>query len=374
MTGTHQKTLLYVLADLRFFFSHRQSIALEAKAAGFDVHVACPGAARSEELRAIGISGHDLYIDGGGMNPLKDLRTSCEIFKISRKIYADIVQGIGLKSILPTALAVCLLFKVKAIYLFTGLGYLFTNNALKTRWIRSVLTPFLRLIFRRKNAVFVFQNADDCQIFLDKNLIHKRQAVIVRGSGVDMDIYEPYPLPESGYITVLMPSRLVGDKGVREFIEAAKILKTKQPHIKLKIAGDIDTKNPSHLTDKEIKAARPYVDFLGFQNDMKPLYEATDIVCLPSYREGLPLALLEAAACARPLIATDVPGCREIVRDGQNGILVPVRNLKALAGAIIKLSEDFDLRQKYGLQSRKYVESEFSSEIIHRQMMAIYSE
>ena len=369
------KQIMFICADLDFFFSHRLSIARDVQARGYAVHVAAPGASSNPRGRQKGFYGHSLKINAGGMNPLQELATALQIRRLIARSKVKTVQAIGLKSILPTALACRWNRQVVPIFLFTGLGYLFTGEASKLKAIRIALRPVLKTLFRNPRVIFVFQNKDDKQEFLYRKYINSNQKTyIVPGSGVRTERFPKMPLPKNAGLHVLMPARVVGDKGAREFIEAAKIAKTARRDIHFAIAGAPDAKNPTCLSPDEINAAKSFVTFLGHQSDMHALYTQADIVCLPSYREGLPKALLEAASTGRPLIAADAPGSREIVRDGVNGALVPVGDAKALAQMILSLANNLDLREKYGQASAQIVRQDYAMPIINAQMIQIYED
>ena len=374
MTKQNLTKILFVLADIKFFFSHRQWLAKDLLNLGVAVHLACPNADKSEGLKDIGVVGHHLNISAGGMNPFKDFSSALQIKSIIKKIDPDIVQGIGLKPSLPAALACRISGHVKSVSLFTGLGFLFTSEGRKAKYARTALSPFFKFLFLNENSTCIFQNPDDFQEFMSRGFVKRDQVRLIEGSGVILSNSPLSPPSNNIKVKVLMPARLVGDKGVREYINAARLVKETLPDIIFQIAGDRDPKNPSCISEEEIEEAKDIIEFLGYQENMAPLYQNADIVCLPSYREGLPRALLEAAATGRPLISTDVPGCRQIAIHEKNALVVPAKDSQALASALKYMIANPAMRERFGDESRKMVEQKFSMKIINSQMIEVYKQ
>ncbi len=370
-----KSSVLFIVADLGFFFSHRLALAHAACAEGYDVMVAAPMAASSDKLRQEGFQGFDWRVDAGGLNPFREIVVVLTLWNIMRRAKPSIIQAIGVRSIVPAAVAGRFYISKPLVCLFTGLGYLFTGESRRARGIRHILKPVLKICFARKNLVLVFQNVDDHVLFVNDGYVRPDQTTLIRGSGVDTDFFVPNPEPEGEEKIVLFPARILGDKGAREFIEAARIIRGRNKNIRFQIAGERDPKNPTCLSETEISNAMisRCVTFLGHCGDMKKIYAESHIVCLPSYREGLPRALLEAAACGRAIVTTDVPGCREAVQNHKNGILVPAQNAVELAAAIELLAANDVLRQRFGQAGRQLVEENFSITQINRETLAVYA-
>ena len=256
---------------------------------------------------------------------------------------------------------------------YTGLGYVFSANSKTAHIIRCLLIPAIRFLQSRKNTWAIFQNRDDKELFFKYRLVKNNRTAIIKGSGVDANhfVFSEEP-PEP--VLVMLASRMLWDKGIGEFIEAAKELKPDYPNVRFVLTGDIDNLNPMSLTLETIIewVKYSYIEWIGYQKNMLEVLSSAHIVVLPSYREGLPKVLLEAASVGRPIVATDAPGCREIARDGVNGILVPVKDSVSLGKAIEKLILNKSLRKKMGLAGRKIIERELSSEIINSMTLDLY--
>ena len=258
----------------------------------------------------------------------------------------------------------------------SGRGYVFLSRGLLARLRRKVIQFSYRLILRHPRARVIFQNPDDRSYFISQGLIRPQDAVLIRGSGVDTHRFEPRPEPESVPV-VMFPSRLLWEKGIEEFVAAASQLKRNGLSARFVAAGAIVPGNPGSVSARQLEVWRQenHVEFWGECADMDQIMPQAHIICLPSYGEGLPKALLEAAACARPIITTDVPGCREVVRNGYNGYLVPPRDSQALAATISTLVADKLLRQEMGQRGRRLIEEEgFTEQEVVRQTLNVYED
>jgi glycosyltransferase involved in cell wall biosynthesis len=261
---------------------------------------------------------------------------------------------------------------VRCVNAMTGLGTMFTSNTFKVRLARTGLRPALRRLLSRSRSAVLVQNRDD-QAVIERLGVGAERIALIPGSGVDLQTMKPLPAP-AGPVTVAFVGRLVASKGIRTLLSAHERLGRRGRDIRLLIAGLPDPANPGSIAPAEIEAwsRRPNVRHLGYVEDVPALWASAHIAVLPSHREGMPLSLLEAAACGRPLIATDVPGCREIARAGLNALLVPCEDADALADAIEQLADDAELQRKFGEASRELVEREFSSARIGRELLDLY--
>lgn len=356
--------LLYVINHIDWFWSHRLRLAQAAQENGYDVHIAVPGA--DEKLAEAGFNGYDL--------PVVPMKTILALRKIVRAETPDIVHAITLKYAFLTGLAVTGL-NVKCVYTIAGLGYLFSGESLKPKILRFFLAPFFKFIFRSKKAALIFQNPDDKNLFIRRGFAREDKSFLIPGSGVDLQQFSFTEEPKEEEKLVLMPTRLVHDKGVSVFIEAARILKARGVNAKFQIAGGITQNNPLAISAQEMKemTADGAAQWLGKVDDMPALYRAAHLIAYPSwYGEGVPKVLLEAASTGRAIVTTDHPGCREAVQDGVTGLLVPVKDAEALANAVETLLNDNNLRRAMSKKSRALAEKKFAADIIVQETLKIY--
>jgi glycosyltransferase involved in cell wall biosynthesis len=261
---------------------------------------------------------------------------------------------------------------------FTGLGHLFSDESVKVRLVREVVLQLSRLALGRSRSRTIFQNADNADEFIRRGALDREAMRLIKGSGVDLDTFEPFPQSPTDLLVVTLASRLVWDKGVGEFVGAARQLRDDGVQARFVLVGKSDPLNPKAVPEETLEAwnEKGFVEWWGFQENMPSVFARSHIVCLPSYyREGVPKVLIEAAACARPIVTTDMPGCREIVNDGDNGLLVPPRNSEALADALRDvLMISAERRERMGKRGRRLVEEEFSLTRVVRNTMAVYEE
>jgi glycosyltransferase involved in cell wall biosynthesis len=255
----------------------------------------------------------------------------------------------------------------------TGLGYVFSSEDFLARLIRFLISPLLGCIFSTNKTITIFQNKDDLKTLEDRNLVRQEQTVIIRGSGVDPDIYVPGKDNED-IPKVILVARMLWDKGIGEFVEAAKLLVAKGTSARLILIGDTDNDTPAAISVTQLKAWQDEksIEWWGRRDDIPEILQQSTIACLPSYREGLPKFLLEAASAGLPIVTTDVPGCREVVIDGENGYLIPTKNPEALAEAIEKLLNDKVLRREMGAKGRSLVEREFGIGKVVDETLSLY--
>ncbi len=374
-TPPDKPKILYVINHMDWFWSHRLPLAEGARDAGYEVHVAAPGAEKDAALPKHGFYAHAL--------PASPLAAMPALRKILKAESPQVVHAITLKTALFTGLAARLTPKAdwggRLVLTIAGLGYLFSGAGWKPRLLRLGASPFLRFAFRGPNTSLIFQNPDDRDIMIAGGFANPdpERSVLIRGSGVDLNAFSPTQKDEKETAPplVLMPTRLLEDKGVRVFAQAAKILKAAGIPARFALAGGLSTTNPTALTqaDMAVLTASGALEWLGHVRDMPALLAQADLIAYPSwYREGVPKALLEAAACGLPVVTTDHPGCREVVRDGENGRLVPVQDAQALADAIRGLLADPAMRARMGAKSRKIAETEFSVDRVVADTLKVY--
>lgn len=367
------KKLLYLVTEDWYFVSHRLALAVAARDKGYDVTVVTNVSRHGDIIRDAGLSLVPVAFDRSGLNPLRDSATIASLTKIYRDVKPDVVHHVAMKPVLYGALAARAAKVPRVVNALMGLGYIFSSNEAKARLLRPAVAAALRSTLTHPTGRVIVQNRDDRQMLLTGGFAKAEQIHLIRGSGVSLEAFRVMPLPE-GRPRIVLPARLLKDKGVVEFIEAARLLKRDGVNAEFVLAGAPDPVNPASLTQSEIDThvRDGIISYLGWRDDMANVFEAATIVCLPSYREGLPKALLEAAACARPIVATDAPGCREIVQHDVNGLLVPVRNVHALAHALHRLISSPVLCVRYGAAGRKMVEAEFTLPRIIGETLAAY--
>lgn len=371
--GRHPK-LLFVVNTGSFFISHRLPLAVAARSAGFEVHVLTQADADDAAvLAAEEIVLHGVPLKRGSLSVLADLRYLMEVVRVMRRIRPDIVHNVTIKPVLYGTVAARALGVRGIVDALSGLGYSFARQS---RWLLSMsLRMAFRVVFRSRRVSVILQNSDDVKLMTSLRIVSAQQAVLIRGSGVDLAEHVVSPEDLSHEPLVVLPARLLRDKGVMEFAEASAMLAARGCRARFAIAGPLDDANPAALTLEEIHdlLARYPIEWLGNVKDVVKLYEQANIICLPSYREGLPKALLEACAAGRAIVTTDVPGCREVVAQDVNGVLVPVRDSKALADALQSLIADPQRRARLGTAGRRRAEEEFGLEQVIAQTLAVYN-
>jgi glycosyltransferase involved in cell wall biosynthesis len=373
MHKASQKTLLYLANEDWAFIQHRLPMARAARAAGFDVHVATNISDHADAIRAEGFTLHPIVLKRGSRSPIGALASVNAIRIIEQRIRPQMLHHSGLQCCVLGGFA-ALGLAIPQVNAMTGLGYTFTGKSARARMLRYIISAVLRLLLNRTNSTALVQNPDD-QRTLEHVGIDPARIALIPGSGVDTDALPPLPEPD-GPITVGFAGRLLTAKGIRALVGAHRILRVRGMDIRLRIAGDPDPANPDSVTLEEAQRwnDEPGITWLGHVNDITSLWRASHIAALPSHREGLPKSLLEAAACGRPLLATDAPGCREIAIHEQTGLLVPVEDPEALANAISELAASRDLRLRYGAAARQLVVEKMSAQAIGAAIVALYKE
>jgi glycosyltransferase involved in cell wall biosynthesis len=370
--------LLFVVNVAWFFQSHRLPIAVAAKKAGFEVHVAC-SAEDSKAVQAILDAGcymHDVPFSRGRLNPIREISVIRALVGVYRDVQPTIVHHVTIKPVLYGSL-IARIFQVPAIVnAISGLGHTFSSRGLAASVRRTLIRILYRYLLARKNSKVILQNPDDLREFVKRRIVAEHQTVLIRGSGVDLSAFRPTSA-EDLQLRVLFPARMLWDKGVREFVEAAKLVGDAGISAKFLLAGSFDPDNPGHVPERILRSysGNGNTRWLGHIADIAKEMSSAAVVCLPSYYgEGVPKALIEAAACGKPIVTTDMAGCREVVRDGWNGFLVPCRDSLALSKALILLLTDANMRKNFGENSRRYAEQEFGIESVVARTLAIYQE
>lgn len=362
--------LLYIVTEDWYFLSHRLPMARAARNAGFEVHVATRTDGGAAAIAAEGFLLHPVPFVRGRLSPAGSLRTILALRRIHRAVAPSIVHHVSLQAVVLGSLA-ALGKRAKAVNALTGLGYTFTSGG-KALLLRPLMRTLVRLLLDRPGRTVLVQNPDDRDDMLSLGIDAKRIALIP-GSGVDVGVLRPLPEPP-GPVTIAFVGRLLADKGIHTLIDAHRLLRQRGAAIDLLIAGTPDPANPASAAEQDAAAwnREPGVTWLGHVGDIATVWAHAHIAVLPSRREGLPKSLLEAAACGRPLIATDVPGCREIARPGETGLLVPRDDAPALADAISELAASPERRARLGANARRLAEERYSADAIGRQIVELY--
>lgn len=367
--------LLFLVTEDWYFCSHRIPIAREAKRQGYEVLVATRVERHGEQIVSEGFKLIPLRMRRQSRNPLSELSAIMEIIGIYRREKPDIVHQVAIKPVIYGSLAALIAGVPHVVNAMAGMGYVFISSQLKAKLLRPVIRAAFKLLLNRVNSRLILQNQDDKAMFIGSQLVSDKRITIIRGSGVDTNIFQQMPESE-GPPLVLLASRMLWDKGVDEFVKAARLLKAGGVGASFVLVGDTDAHNPAAIPVEQLAAwhTEGHVEWWGRHDDMLQVLAHSHIVCLPSYREGLPKVLLEAASCGRPIVTTDTNGCREVVRHGENGFLVPVRSTLELADAIKLLIEDPDLRKRMGTRGREIVVQEFAVEQVVAETLAAYKE
>ncbi len=367
------KHLVYVITEDWFFASHFRDRAIAAVSAGYKVSVVTRCRETAGDFRQHGLSVENIEFSRRGLNPITEFATILRLRSILKRIKPDVVHNIALKPVVLGSLAAQFASVQNIVNAPVGMGYVFTSEENRARILRPIVKALIRYSLNRRNRRVIIENHDDLNNLVLGGFAERDSIALIKGAGVDTEKFAQKP-ERSGPVCVIMVSRLLRDKGIQEFIDAAKLVKARDHAVQFLLVGDVDDGNPTSLTSHqliELTDSRD-VTWLGARTDIAELLGASHIACLPSYREGLPKSLIEAASAGRPIITTDVPGCREVVTHLVNGLLVKPRNSKDLAEAIEKLVGDPELRRTMGAQNRRKAETEFSNEIIIRQTHSVY--
>jgi glycosyltransferase involved in cell wall biosynthesis len=368
------KTLLILVSHLSFFISHRLEIALAAKKLGYEVKVAV-GEVDTDinYLSKKGIACFHVPIQRGGINPFKEARSLITLWSLFRQLKPDIVHLVTIKPYLYGGIIARLTKVPSVVSAISGLGTLFIQNNFKSRFLRLILYQVYRFAFGHHNQKVIVQNQQDAKILIKWGVLNKKKVLLIPGSGVNLNNFTQLNEPH-GIISVCFAGRLLKEKGVYEFVSAARLLKHRGIQANFVLAGEIDSNNPSSLKDKELEQIRNegIVKILGHQKNIAKIYANSHIICLPSYREGLPKSLVEAAAASRAVVTTDVPGCKDAILPDKSGLLVPVKDSVKLADALQLLIENTKLRISMGKAGRRLAEKEFVIEKIVKKHTDLY--
>lgn len=374
LRGGPPPRLLFVVNVDWFFLSHRLPLAVAAREAGLHVTVAAADTGQADQIRRAGLEFVPLAMTRGGTGLGAELATVAALARLYRRLEPDLLHHVTIKPVLYGSLAARLLPRTRVVNAIPGLGYAFSRES--GRLLRAGAQAAYRMALAGGRTRTIFQNPEDRHDFVRKSIVREDHTVLIRGSGVDPARFVPRPEPP-GEPVVVLASRMLWEKGVGQFVEAARLLRGRGMRARFALVGGADDENPGGVPAEQLRAwaAEGVVEWWGHRDDMPAVLAQSAVLVLPSfYKEGLPKVLLEGAASARPLVATDIRGCREIVRPEHNGLLVPPRDAGALADAVGRLLESPELRRRFGLAGRALVEREFTQARVVEQTLAVYRE
>jgi glycosyltransferase involved in cell wall biosynthesis len=365
--------VLFFVTEDWFFCSHFIDRAVAARRAGYEVLVLTRVREHGDRIRAAGLALIPMEVRRRSLNLFTELRALRQVYRIYGDFKPDLVHHFALKPIIYGTLAARRRQIRWVVNAPVGMGFVFSSKSPLARLLRPFVQIALRSLLNPPGSRVVFENPDDLASAVADGLVRREDARLIRGAGVDLERFRPRPEPR-GEPTVVLVARMLWSKGVAEFVEASRILRSQGLVSRFVLVGAPDPENPAAIPEAKLNAwqANGVVEWLGPRSDIPEILAASHIVCLPSYREGLPKALLEALAVGRPIVATDVPGCREAVNHGENGFLVPSHDPMALADALAVLIKDPALRVRLGKAGRKRAETEFSSASVSDATLALY--
>jgi glycosyltransferase involved in cell wall biosynthesis len=364
------KILLFANTDW-YLYNFRLSLAKELRDQGHEILLLSPPGNFQELLQKNGFQWIPFSLSRQGINPFSELRTLRQLILLYQQIQPNVVHHFTIKPVIYGSLAAHLLHIKGIINSITGLGHLFIDPNRITRLLRIVAKWLYRISLR--NTQVIFENPEDRDIFIKNRLLKADQTYLIMGTGVDVEKFKPSN-KNNDIPVVLFSSRLLITKGLLEYMQAARIVRYKGLKARFALAGTTDPGNPASIPEELIDSWKQsdLVEWWGWQDDMPGTLAQADIFCLPSYREGVPNALIEACACGLPIVTTDVAGCRDVVTHGLNGLLVPVGNAPTLADALETLLDDANLRHSMGIAGRQIAVNSFSLTKVNSETLSIY--
>jgi glycosyltransferase involved in cell wall biosynthesis len=370
--------LLFLVTEDWYFCSHRLPIARAARDAGFAVTVATRVTDHGDAICAEGFDLVPLGMERRNSNPFREIGSLIEIVHIYRRMHPDIVHHVAVKPVLIGSVAAWIAGVPHVVNAIAGLGYVFASDSLKAKALRPFIRLGFRWLFNRSQSRVIVQNPDDERLLVAGGLVNRERLTLIKGSGVDLTHFHPLPEPEVGPAqrpVAVLVSRMIWDKGVGVLVEAARVLQARGTALRVVLAGKPDPENHASIPENQLRAWHDegIVEWAGFCDDVAKLWANSHIAVLPSwYGEGVPKSLLEAAASGRPMVAVDGPGLREVVHNGETGLLVPPRDPVALADALQRLAQDGALRRRMGQAARALAEREFGEAAVVRDTLALY--
>jgi glycosyltransferase involved in cell wall biosynthesis len=369
--------ILFIVNVDWFFISHRLPIALEALNKGYKVTIACRCTEHEAYLKSLGFEVVNIPFDRSGGSLVNELSSINAIKTIIKELQPSLIHSVTIKPVLYSGLALHLTrIKVPLVAAISGLGYVFTATTMRARLTKAIVSFFYKVSLLHDYKKVIFQNRSDEAILTKVTKLKSKEKVLIKGSGADLSVYNFKPENIEQAPKIVMACRLLKEKGVYQYIEAARIVKETYPNAEFLLVGTPDVENPNTVKQTEIDqwVSEGVINYLGHRNDIPDVFSSCNIVCLPSfYGEGVPKVLIEAAACGRAIVTTDNPGCRDAVIEGETGLTVPVRDSKKLAEGLIQLIDNTQLRLAMGQKARKFAEQEFDVNSVVEKHLEIYS-
>jgi glycosyltransferase involved in cell wall biosynthesis len=370
------KRLLFIVSEDWYFVSHRLHLAQAALRVGYEVGLITRVSSQRDAIESAGITVIDWNIIRRSGHPWQEFKSLVHLWRGIRSFQPDIVHAVAVKPVVYAALA-CRFSGVKArVSALGGLGFIFSSSKKSARLLRPFIVSLFRFALGGKKSLLILQNPDDSKLLLSAGVISKKQMRLIRGAGVDTDAFAPAQILVKNPM-IILPARMLWDKGVGEFVDAARHIKAQKPNVRFVLVGTPDDQNPESVPVEQLSKwnGEGIVEWWGRMDNMPEVYNQGTVVCLPSsYGEGLPKSLLEAASCGLPIVTYDVPGCREVVQDQVNGFLVPLRDSQRMIKALMELLDNPDLCAQMGKAGREMVLNEFSQELVADQTMKVWEE
>lgn len=373
------KTLLFANTDW-YLYNFRRSLVMALRDAGHDVLLVSPPGPYGERLQALGFRWIAAPMERRSLNPIREARLINWLRRLMIAERVDLVHSFTIKCAVYGSLAARIAGVPARVNAVAGMGYVFSSDDLKARVLRPVVRTLMKAALDGEGARLILQNPDDAEIFRQAELVYPDRVRLIPGSGVDCERFSPKAPGlrdmQIDVLKVVLPARLLWDKGVAEFVEAARMLRAQGSKMHFVLAGSPDSGNPAAVPEEKLQewVNEGLIEWLGHVDDMPALFQNVDVVALPSYREGLPKGLIEAAACALPIVTTDVPGCREVVTNECDGLLVPAKDARALAVALARLESDSVMREQLGQAARKTAVEKFDERIVIANTISVYDE
>jgi glycosyltransferase involved in cell wall biosynthesis len=374
---TVRRRILFVVNHAGFFLSHRLPLALAAREAGYDVAVATPRSKHVPRILDAGIAWHEIRLSRSGRNPIGEARSIASLARTYRKVRPDLVHQVTPKVVLYGTPVARMLRVPAVVNAISGMGHVFSGDRAPNPLFQRSVAGAYRIALKHPHMRVIFQNREQREMFLRAGWVREPETVFIPGSGVDAGVFHPVDRSRVTAPVIMLVSRMLYTKGVLEFVEAARILRAEGVHGRFVLVGEPDPDNLASVPEQELRrfSDEGAVEYWGRREDMPAVWAQADIACLPTfYPEGTPKALIEAAACGLPIVATDWPGCREIVRDGENGFLVPIKDAQGVAAALRTLIADRALREEMGRRGRAIALNGFTLDAVVALTLAIYRE
>lgn len=367
--------ILFVITEDWALVSHRLHLVQAAIEAKHEVGIATNVTKFADLFGSMNIKVYDWPLRRRSLNIFAELKSIVRLDRIVQNFNPNLIHAVAQKPIIYSGLICRFRSRAKLLATLGGVGFIFSSKRMKARFLKYLVVIFFKIIFSDQRCKLSMQNQDNIDMFVTLGILENKDIVLIKGSGVEIEKFLPSEFP-GGTPIIILPARLLWDKGVNEFVKTAHLIKSESYDVRFVLVGEPDFENPESIPKKELDewVNSGLIEHWGRKEKMEEIYPQARIICLPSYHEGLPKALLEAASCARPVVAFDVPGCREIVRNDVNGKLVPFGDLQGLKDSIIEIIENPLLAKKFGLKGREIVAAEFSSQNINKQVFNVWKE